>query len=84
MTQNQITHRRVSHCMGAWKWGYPRGIRTAIVEYRVGRLAGGQSVWKSSEEVCDGLTAANIETYQARYPEAFRACHGSIHNEKVT
>ena len=77
------TYRRVTHQMGAWQWGYPRGHRHAIVEYRLGRLADGARVWKSYDEVCSGITAGNIALYQRLYPEAFAHPVGSIHNQRI-
>jgi len=69
--------------MGNWKWGYPRGQRIAIVEYREGTLKNGTRVWKSHCEVCDGLTASNEDVYAKIYPEAFDHSVGSIHNMAV-
>lgn len=75
---NMVTYRRVSHCMGGWKWGYPRGQRNAIVRYvvRDGR-------WRSSAEVCDGITASNEAAMRREYPQAFENPVGSIHNKAV-
>ena len=75
------TYRRVAHCMGAWAWGWPRGQRTAIVCYVARYDAKGHLRWYSSREVCDGLTAANVDMYERAYPDAFTHPHGSLHRK---
>ncbi len=78
-----VTYRRVTHCMGSWKWGYPKGERHAIVEYKAHKCKNGNWVWKSQGEVCDGITAGNEDYYRRSFPVAFLHTVGSIHNESI-
>ena len=77
------TYRRVSHQMGGWKWGYPRGQRNAIVRNEARPDAHGQLRWYSEREVCDGITAATEEYLSECFPEAFSSSVGSIHRQLV-
>lgn len=71
--------------MGGWRWGYPRGHRRALVEYRaVPRLSDGELVWRSHRVICDGITAANEPDLRADYPEAWAHPVGSIHHDLVS
>jgi hypothetical protein len=68
--------RKVAHCMGAWRWGYPRGIRTAVVRYIQRPDKRGILRWWSAEEICSGITAATAHLYQ-------HLDHGSLHRQAI-
>ena len=76
-------YRRVSMSMGGWKWGYPRGKRIGIIEYKARITKDGRILWTSGGFVCQGLTASNTAYYERTYPEAFFYNCGSIHNKEV-
>jgi len=73
-------HRITAHRMGAWRWGYPRGQRQAVTSYSPGYTRDGRLVWRSSGNICNGLTASNESYFASAAPDAFRATYGSVHN----
>jgi hypothetical protein len=81
MKTGQTTIRRVTHQMGAWKWGHPRGQRIALIEYQARSDTQGRLRWYRLGEICSGLTATNEPAYRDLYPNAFINEIGSLHRK---
>ena len=80
------TYRRVTHKMGGWKWGYPRGHRIGITRYVARPDRQGILRWYADGCITSGLTARTAVFYSDPVyatAEAFRHPVGSLHRKRV-
>jgi hypothetical protein len=79
------TYAIVERCMGAWKWGYPRGHRRAVVQYVAAISKPGAPLrWYKEGELTDGITATTAdywETFVAKRSQPGISTQGGLHRK---